>query len=70
MDKHDQAIKRIRDIRRRIEEIRNTLHSTQRVQRQSEVGKDKPPVVETQAASEKRNSDLEDLKRKLTGRTQ
>lgn len=62
MDDDDEAIKRIRDLRRRIEELRNTLHPTQRVQQRRSVAEDKPVVDETET---KRNADLEDLKRKL-----
>lgn len=62
MDRHDEAKERIRDIRRRIEELRNTLCTTQRVQRHASVAEDKPVVVEKE---ETRNSDLEALKRKL-----
>lgn len=62
MDKHEEALKRIRHIRKRIERIRNSLYPTRRIQRHSSVAEDKPPVDKTEA---KRNSELEDLKRKL-----
>ena len=60
MSRHDEALKRIRDIRKRIERIRSSLYPTQGIQQRRRVAEDKPPVVEA-----KRNSDLEDLKRKL-----
>lgn len=62
MDRHDEAKERIRDIRRRIEELRDTLCPSQRVQRHTSVAEDKPVVVEKE---ETRSSDLEALKRKL-----
>lgn len=68
MDDNDEAIERIRNLRRRIEELRNTLYPPQRVQRPRSVAKDKPPVVRTQAETEKRNAELDDIRRKLLGK--
>ena len=58
---------RIRDIRRRIAELRNRLHSTRpdRAQKPDEVVEQRQSVDE---ARERKNAELEAIKAKLTGR--
>ena len=58
---------RIRDIRRRIAELRNRLHSTQpdSVQKPDKVVEQRQSVDE---ARERKNAELEEIKAKLLGR--
>lgn len=69
---YEECIRRdaqIRDIRRRIEEQRNSLSSSQsfHVERYEKVAQS-IPVVEQISEKEKREADLADLKAKLTRR--
>jgi len=63
MDKHDRALTHIRDIRRRIEKIRNTFYSTHRLDVQGSREQKKPSVDRT---PEKEN-ELDNLRKKLRG---
>ena len=63
MNRHDRALTHIRDIRRRIEEIRNTFYSTQRIHVQRPREQEKPSVDRT---PEKEN-ELDNLRKKLRG---
>lgn len=63
MNRHDKALKRIRDIRRRIEKIRNTFYPTQRLHVQRSREQEKPSMDRT---PEKEN-DLNAMRKKLRG---
>ena len=66
--RHHEALERIRDIRRRIEELRSRLHPTQGIHRQKSVAKNKPPMARTREEQEKKNAELADIKAKLLGK--
>lgn len=67
-NRHDKALQRIRHIRRRIEEIRKNLPSTQGLLRPESVEKNKPHMARTREEQEKKNAELADLKAKLLGK--
>lgn len=67
MDRHDKALYEIRDIRRRIEKIRNSLRSTHRVYKQTRTVESKPSVERTPAEQAQRDAEMSELKRKLIG---
>jgi len=63
---HDESLAKIRDIRRRIEEIRNTLRATQSkpVQPSTTVKKKMQPVDTARAA---KNAEMDAIRKKLIG---
>ena len=63
MDRHDRALANIRDIRRRIEKIRNTFYSTHRLDVQRSREQKKPSVDRTP----EKEKELDDLRKKLRG---
>jgi len=68
MDRHDKALNEIRDIRRRIEKLRNSFRSTHRVYKQTRTIESKPIVERTSAEQAQRDAEMFELKRKLLGK--
>lgn len=69
MDDHDEALKRIRDLKRRIEELRNALYPPQRnTLREDKPTKEVRRSVEQVQATKDKNSELDALRKKLMGK--
>ena len=67
MDRHDKALYEIRDIRRRIEKLRNSFRSTHRVYKSTPTVEGKSSVERTSAEQAQRDAEMFELKRKLIG---
>ena len=63
MNRHDRALAHIRDIRRRIEKIRNTFYPTHGLDVQRSREQKKPSVDRTP----EKEKELDDLRKKLRG---
>lgn len=69
MDDHDEALKRIRDLKRRIKELRNALYPPQRnTSREDGPTKEVRRSVEQVQETKDKNSELDALRKKLMGK--